>query len=136
MSLPGDTGDAARFDERSREEADLLERNVKKYKVDALGSDVISMDVVQGPVQNGEDMDMNGGNPIGKETVIPETVDAVVCNAKAIFRDSLIGERGQTNHHQQSYDDLVSDDDKREENDPECPVIRVTREEKVLLRRP
>lgn len=43
MSLIGSAREAVRAEECSREEADLLEKSIKKSKVDIMGLDAVSM---------------------------------------------------------------------------------------------
>lgn len=76
------------------EEHDLLERSVKKSKVDSGEKDVVEMDVIATTQHGGEDMIVKENSPVGSETVVPET--AVNISVPSVsFRDSLIGERIQ-----------------------------------------
>ncbi|XVF74118.1 hypothetical protein PTKIN_Ptkin13bG0034600 [Pterospermum kingtungense] len=112
----------------STEEMDLLERSTKKSKTTSLSEDFDSVDVVMETI------------PSSRLAAATETMGVGVSRPFPSFKDTLMGDKGKGSKSG-LWDDggLVSDDDEEvnvEEEDEECPTIRLTKEEKIRLRQP
>ena len=94
---------------RSGEEENILERSNKKVKAGELGL----------------------------EQTLTDTKMPTAEQRPASFRDKLLGRN--TPHAQDEADDWISDDEEishEEETDPDCPIVKLSKEEKARFRRP
>ena len=99
--------------EVSTEEKDLLVRSNKKIKT----NNVLKVS------------DMDTSDSTNAENDVKGTFS---------YKESLIGSafRGQSNFSIPEQEDFASDDDEEDEEEEDCPVIRLSMEEKKRIREP
>ncbi|XP_031097076.1 uncharacterized protein LOC116001330 [Ipomoea triloba] len=116
LSLTGD----------SAEEVDLLRRSKKKTKRGLAERDDATMEMEEdGRESQPIDMDLNGKGPNG------QTIQSVKGPARS-FKGALTRLKDRVTFTEDVFDDEAGE---QEDDDPDCPVVKLTKEEKKRMRR-
>lgn len=116
---------------RAVEQEDGLQRSNKKVRTDVIESNMGSVDIVMETLVYAQGINQE---QIGMDS--SKIAMAVDSAPRSSFRDSLLRIQAADLNGVPYEEDVSDDEDQSEEGDVECPVIHVSREEKLLLRRP